>query len=250
MSNEQLVSEKSAPQVHLGEKTLSIIVPVYNEQKFIIKILQKLADLELKVNKEIVVVNDGSTDNTLALLKEFSKNNDIVLIDLTINQGKGGALKNGIAASKGDFVIVQDADFEYDPNEIPKLLDAMVETGYRVVYGSRFKGPDASRGYFINLLGNKALTLATNIVLGSRLTDMETGYKLFDGTLLRSFEISSKGFDFEPEITCKVSKSNVKIHEIPISYNPRNYDAGKKIRFRDGVYALIAIFKYGVLGKK
>lgn len=234
-------------RVKLERKKLTIVVPVYNEQLYIKKILEKLLAVELGLEKEIIVVNDGSVDGTADILREYESPDKRVKIIHKINEGKGSAVAKGIQASTGDFVIIQDADLEYNPEDIPLLLDVMIKTGANVVYGSRYRGKYRKAGYFINTVANNFLTFLTNLVNNLNLSDMETGYKLFNGNLIRSIKISSKRFDFEPEITCKVSRYKTAIYEVPISYNARTYYEGKKIKFKDGVQAIFAIIKYGVL---
>jgi len=228
-------------------KKLSIVVPVFNEQLYIKKIIGKLTALEIGMHKEIIIVNDGSTDGTQDILREYASAVDNIKIMHKSNEGKGSAVAKGVAASTGDYVLIQDADLEYNPDDIPLLLDAMIKTGANVVYGTRYRGSYRKTGYFINTIANNLLTLMSNIINNNNLTDMETGYKLFNGNLIRSIKIRSKGFDFEPEITCKVSRHKTAIYEVPVSYNARTYYEGKKIRFKDGVLAIIALIKYGVL---
>jgi len=228
------------------QKKLSVVIPAFNEQLYIKKIIEKLSALDIGMQKELIIVNDGSTDGTHDILQKYSSAENIKVLHKK-NEGKGSAVAMGIAVSTGDYVLIQDADLEYNPDDIPLLLDAMIKTGANVVYGTRYRGSYRKTGYFINTLANNFLTLMSNIINNNNLTDMETGYKLFNGNLIRSIKISSKGFDFEPEITCKRSRYKTAIYEVPVTYNARTYYEGKKIRFKDGVLAIIALIKYGIL---
>jgi glycosyltransferase involved in cell wall biosynthesis len=221
---------------------LSIVIPVFNEEKTIKKILDLISELPSTLNREIIIVDDGSFDGTREILKNINdKNIRIVLKEK--NSGKGDSLAVGFKESKGDYVIVQDADLEYDPKDYQLLLEEIKKNPKTVVYGSRFLGKfkDMSTAHY---LGNKFLTLATNILYGVYLTDMETCYKLFPGDFIRNMEIKSKKFDFEPEITAKIIKSGYKIIEIPISYQGRAFTEGKKITWKDGFSAIYTLLKY------
>lgn len=222
---------------------LSIIIPVYNEKNTINELLNKVKAVE-DIDKEIIIVDDASTDGTTEILKSMESNNpDVKFIYKQVNKGKGDTLKTGFQSSTGDYVIVQDADLEYDPNDYKKLLRTLEEEGVDVVYGSRFSGnyEDMSN---LHYLGNKMLTLVTNILFGVLLTDMETCYKLMPGDFVRSLNIESSGFDFEPEITAKILKSKLRIREVPITYKGRTYCDGKKITWRDGIAALATLIKF------
>ncbi|GIW69566.1 MAG: glycosyl transferase [Patescibacteria group bacterium] len=222
---------------------LSIVVPVYNEKNTIEKILDEIRAVE-GLEKEIIVVDDASTDGTVEILKRLeAKNPDIKFIYKEKNRGKGHTLKIGFEHVTGDYVIVQDADLEYDPHDYHKLIRALSEHNADVIYGSRFSGSyeDMSTLHYI---GNKMLTLITNIFFGVMLTDMETCYKLMPGDFVRKVNIKSERFDFEPEITAKILKSGLKIREVPISYRGRTRREGKKISWKDGIHALFTLIKY------
>jgi len=229
---------------------LSIVVPVFNEQKTVVRILGKLADFKLEgIEKEIIIVNDGSTDNTANLIKKFS--NKFKIISYNNNQGKGMAVVTGIKNSHGDYIIIQDADLEYDPNQIKNLIKPIIEKKSEVVYGTRLNRlPNLKRDeknplFLLHYLGNRFLSLITSILYGQWITDMETCYKLFPRKAVETMKLSAKRFDFEPEITAKLLKKGYKILEVPITTKPRGYDEGKKLRtFKDGSVALWTLLKY------
>lgn len=224
------------------EKKLSIVIPCYNEKDSILEILQKVKAAPIE-HKEIIIVDDMSTDGTRELLKEQVE----AMVDQVIyhkqNTGKGGALKTGFTAATGDVVIIQDADMEYDPDEYPDVVNPIFEGRAKVVYGSRFLKQRA-KGYLLNRLANKGLTFLSNCRTHQKLTDMETCYKAFQRELIQSIDIEEKRFGFEPEITAKISKMGITIHEVPISYYPRSNEEGKKIGFSDGLRALHCIWHY------
>ncbi len=225
---------------------LSVVVPVYNEKNTIEKILDEIKAVE-GLDKEIVVVDDASTDGTTQILKDLeTKHPDIKFFYKEKNRGKGHTLKMGFEHTTGDYVIVQDADLEYDPNDYHKLLRALNEEDAQVIYGSRFSGSYEDMST-LHYFGNKVLTLITNIFFGVMLTDMETCYKLMPGDFVRKVNIKSERFDFEPEITAKILKSGLKIKEVPISYRGRTHSEGKKITWRDGIHALFTLIKYRFL---
>ena len=226
----------------LEEVVLSIIIPSYNERENIINILDKIDQVE-GIRKEIIVVDDCSTDGTRDILESEVKNRVAQLIYHEKNGGKGAALKTGFAHATGDIVIVQDADLEYDPMEYKDVIQPIVEGRARVVYGSRFKNTPA-KGYLANRLANKFLTVLSNLFTHQRLTDMETCYKAFRREIIQSVDIKEKRFGFEPEITAKISDMRIRIHEVPISYYPRTNEEGKKIGFKDGLRAIYCIVKY------
>lgn len=224
---------------------LSIIIPVFNEEETIAEII----DLVLKTpyHKEIIVVDDGSTDHTRDILKKVENPSFKVLLH-SKNSGKGKALQTGISAAKGDIILIQDADLEYDPAEYPVLLNPILNGKADVVYGSRFAGHGAHRVlYFWHYIGNRFLTLLSNFFTNLNLTDMETCYKVFRRESLQGIQIKEQRFGFEPEITAKIAKKNLRIYEVPISYYGRTYEEGKKINWRDGMWALWCIFKYNLL---
>jgi glycosyltransferase involved in cell wall biosynthesis len=217
---------------------LSIIVPVFNEAKTIRSVLEKL--LSLPLDKEIIVVDDGSTDGTGKIIDIFIP--AVRVIRHKVNSGKGMALRDGIAAATGDYIIFCDADLEYDINQIPLLYKYLRDNRLAVLYGSRFINYRPKKN-FIHYLGNKILTLATNWLFGAKLTDMETGYKLFRADILKNLDLASSHFEIEPEITAKTLKQGIPIVELPISYDPRVKSEGKKIKYRDGLMALKTLIK-------
>jgi len=220
---------------------LSIIIPVYNEEKTILEIIKRVKKVNIKgVLKEIIVVNDGSTDQTK---QNLAKVQDIKLINLTKNQGKGAALRTGFRQAKGDYVLIQDADLEYDPKDIPSLINPIINKKAEIIYGSRFLGPHKNM-LFWHLMGNKFLSLITNILFNTTLSDMEVGYKVIPRKLLNSLNLKQNRFGFEPEVTAKLLKKGHRIYEVPISYAGREFHEGKKITWRDGVIAFFLLFKY------
>ncbi len=226
----------------LEDITLSIVIPCYNEKDNIEKIVDRVLKAPVP-NKEIIVVNDRSTDGSDVILEEKIKPLVSKVIHHEQNGGKGAALKTGFAHATGDFVIIQDADQEYDPRDYVKVLQPLLEGKTLVCYGSRFKEAKA-KGYLANRLANKFLTLLSNYFTHEHLTDMETCYKCFKREVIQSIDIQEKRFGFEPEITAKIAHKRIRIAEVPISYNPRTNEEGKKIGFKDGVRAIICIFKY------
>tara|TARA_Y100001958_G_C20971128_1_gene366087 strand:- start:6 stop:695 length:690 start_codon:yes stop_codon:yes gene_type:complete len=225
---------------------LSIIIPCYNEQSTIKEIVHKI-NLQVNINKEIIIIDDNSTDRTREILEKEvrDKVNKIIFNDK--NYGKGYSIRRGIENASGDYTLIQDADLEYDPNDYKKLLSPIINGNADVVYGSRFIGGDEKRVlYFWHTMGNKFLTLISNIFSNLNLTDMEVGYKLFKTNLLKSIDLKEDRFGFEPEITAKISKKNIKIYEVGISYFGRKYSEGKKITWKDGFSALRCIFKYNL----
>lgn len=232
---------------------LSIIVPAYNEAKTIWSVLEKLKSVQLIAGfqKEIVVVNDSSTDNTESVTKRFIAENPQLEISYSAheyNQGKGAALHTGIRKASGDYIIVQDADLEYDPEEFNILLKPVVDGFADVVFGSRFMGGKPHRIlFFWHTIGNKLLTFLSNIFTNLNLTDMETCYKLFKADILKGIVLNEKRFGFEPEVTAKISKvPRIRIYEVGISYYGRTYEEGKKINWKDGFRALYCILRYGI----
>jgi len=221
---------------------LSIIIPVYNESKTILKILDKIKKVKIPVKKEIIIVDDSSKDGTRKILKKI-KSKNIKIYFHNKNLGKGSAIKTGIKNSTGDLIIIQDADLEYNPFEYGKLIKPILEKKTRVVYGSRFLNNN-KKIYHRYYFGNKSLSFLTSIIYFTKITDMETCYKVFDANLIKNINFKSKRFDFEPEITSKLLKKNIKIMEVPISYFPRRKSEGKKIRFKDGIIALFTLIKY------
>jgi glycosyltransferase involved in cell wall biosynthesis len=234
-------------------KSLTILVPCYNEEKTVSGILIKLfgVKLEHNIEKEIIVINDCSTDNTLQVIEKFQEENPglpIKLLSHPINMGKGAAIHTGIKNATGDYVIVQDADLEYDPTEFNRLLKPVFETNADVVYGSRFVGGSPHRIlFFWHTLGNKFLTFLSNMFTNLNLTDMETCYKLFRREIIQGVTLKEKRFGFEPEVTAKIARiKRIRIYEVGISYYGRTYEEGKKINWKDGFRAIWCIFRYNL----
>jgi glycosyltransferase involved in cell wall biosynthesis len=232
---------------------LTIIVPAYNEGKTITTILDKLCAVQLinQINKEIVVVNDCSKDNTADVVRQFIAANPAVnirLVEHEVNKGKGAALHTGIKYASGDYLIVQDADLEYDPNEFNLLIKPVIDGFADVVYGSRFMGGNPHRIlFFWHSIGNQFLTFCSNMFNNLNLTDMETCYKLFRSDIIKNISLHESRFGFEPEVTAKVAKiPDIRIYEVGISYYGRTYAEGKKINWRDGFRALYCIARYGL----
>lgn len=234
---------------------LSILIPCYNEESMIVSILKKINNTDCGLPKEIIVVNDCSTDNTANALENYIKLNPDTNIKLqhhSINKGKGACIQTGLMEVTGDVVIIQDADLEYNPGEYLKMLKPIADGYADVVYGSRFRGNEAHRVlFFFHTIGNKFLTFLSNLFTGINLTDMETGYKMFKTEILRSIRLREKRFGFEPEVTAKISRiKNIRIYEVGISYYGRTYSEGKKINWRDGFRAIYCIFKYNIFSRK
>ena len=228
---------------------ISIVIPVYNEDATIRNILEKVQAVSIPFEKEIIVVDDCSTDGTRKILEDInrSKNGEYKIIYYDRNQGKGAALKAGFAAAKGDIVIIQDADLEYDPSEYPKLIQPISDGKADVVYGSRFKGEGPHRVlFFWHYVGNLILTMMSNMFTNMNLTDIETGYKVFKREILSKIDLKESGFGFEPEFTAKVARLGCRVYEVGISYSGRTYLEGKKIKWKDGIWAMWCIIKYSL----
>ena len=224
---------------------VTVIVPAYNEAATIEQVLRRLA--ELKLDAEILVIDDGSSDATVEIVGALqSQITGLRLIIHERNQGKGAAVRTGINASRGEIVMIQDADLEYDPADIPKLLEPLNNGVADVVYGTRFRGGQTQRAHlFWHYAGNKFLSLLTNILFNTTISDMEVGYKAFNGELIRSIKLVSDDFAFEPEVTAKVLlHKDIRIFEVAISYYGRTYDEGKKITWRDGFSAVAALIRF------
>jgi glycosyltransferase involved in cell wall biosynthesis len=229
--------------------TLSVVIPVFNEEATLLELVERVR--ASPVDKELILVDDGSTDRSRELLTELADHPDIEVILHDVNQGKGAALRTGFQAATGDITIVQDADLEYDPSEYPKLIEPILEGKADVVYGSRFAGGESHRVlYFWHSVGNKVLTLMSNMFTDLNLTDMETCYKVFRTPVIKSIDIEESRFGFEPEITAKIARRGLRIYEVGISYSGRTYDEGKKIGWKDGVRAVWCIVKYNVFSPK
>lgn len=224
---------------------LSIIIPVYNEKKTIEEVLKRVKKVKITgIKKEIIVVDDASTDGTKKILKKLElKSPDLKIFYHQNNQGKGVAVKTGLGQATGDFIIIQDADLEYDPQDIPKLLKPIMEGKAEVVYGSRFTGEHRNM-LFWHMVGNKLLTFLVNLAYNTTLSDMEVCYKLFKKEILKDIVLKEKRFGFDPEITVKVLKRGYRIYEVPISYSGREFYEGKKITWRDGLRILWVLVKY------
>lgn len=226
----------------MNQKKLSIVIPCYNEENNIEAIVEKVLQSPIE-NKEIIIVDDCSTDNTREVLRDKIEPLVSRIIYQEKNGGKGAALRTGFQAATGDVVIIQDADLEYDPMEYPKVVAPIFAGKARVVYGSRFLN-QKRKGYFANRIANRILTIFSNFFTHQKLTDMETCYKAFKREIIQSVDIQENRFGFEPEITAKISRKRIRIHEVPISYYPRTNKEGKKIGFKDGVRAVYVIWKY------
>jgi glycosyltransferase involved in cell wall biosynthesis len=245
-SRDQAAIHGVGTAIDVSSVTLSVVIPAFNEINTLEQIIARVEAVPLRT--EIIVVDDCSSDGTRELIQHMADEKRIVARLHEHNQGKGAALRTGIEAATGDFVIVQDADLEYDPNEYPKLIAPLVQGKADVVYGSRFAGGESHRVlYFWHSIGNHVLTLASNAFTDLNLTDMETCYKVFRRELIQSIAIEENRFGFEPEITAKVAKAGARVYEVGISYSGRTYAEGKKIGWKDGVRAMYCIVKYNVL---
>jgi glycosyltransferase involved in cell wall biosynthesis len=222
---------------------LSVIIPAYNEKDTVLELLRRVEAVPLSLEKEIIVVDDFSTDGTREVLGGLGRP-DIRVLFHAKNMGKGSALRTGFSEATGDIVLIQDADLEYDPAEYPGLLAPILDGRADVVYGSRFLGGPHRVLFFWHAVGNRFLTALSNMVTNLNLTDMETCYKVFRGDVLRKLSLKSRRFGFEPEVTIKVAKLKCRIYEVPISYAGRNYSEGKKIGWKDGLAALFHIVRF------
>ena len=225
-----------------GYTKLSVIVPIFNERNTVVEIMRRMRVVELPIEREFILVDDGSSDGTRQVLAQLG-DSTVKVVNHTANRGKGAAIRTGLEHVTGDLVLIQDADLEYDPEDWPKLLAPIFRGRATVVYGSRFTG-ERRNMLFLHWMGNRVLSLVTNILYNTTLSDMETCYKLFDRQVFDGITIRSNRFDFEPEITAKVLRKGVRIYEVPISYSGREFHEGKKITWRDGFAALYALVKY------
>ena len=225
-------------------RKLSVIVPIFNERNTLVEVVRRMRAVELPdgIEREIIVVDDGSTDGTRDVLRQLADSTvRIVLHD--VNRGKGAALRTGFAHATGEYILVQDGDLEYDPEDWPKLLNPVLRGRARVVYGSRFTG-ERRNMLLLHWIGNRFLSMTTNVLYNTTLSDMETCYKLIDRALIDDMNLQSNRFDIEAEISAKILKRGVRIYEVPISYSGREFDEGKKITWRDGFAALYTLVKY------
>jgi glycosyltransferase involved in cell wall biosynthesis len=225
-------------------RKLSVIVPVYNERNTVVEVVRRMRAVELPdgIEREIIVIDDGSRDGTRDVLRQLGDSTVRILVHED-NRGKGAAVRTGLALATGDYVLIQDADLEYDPDDWPRLISPVMRGRARVVYGSRFTG-ERRNMLLLHWIGNRTLSLVTNILFNSTLSDMETCYKLVDRKLLVDLGLRSDHFDIEPEITAKILKRGIRIYEVPISYMGREFDEGKKITWRDGFAALWTLVKF------
>jgi len=221
---------------------LSVVMPAYNEEQTIREIIEKV--LAVDIEKELVIVDDGSKDLTRTFLGELNGKDDVRIIFHERNQGKGAAVRTGIQNASGDIILIQDADMEYDPNDYPKLVQPIIEGRSDVVYGSRVKGNDFRHKYTLNLFAARLLSVMSNLLYGLNLTDEPTCYKVFKANIIKSISFNGNGFEWEPEVTAKLGKRGVNIHEVPISYYSRTIKEGKKIKWIDGVKAIWTLIKY------
>jgi len=227
---------------------VSIIMPVYNEERSIIAAVNEVAATPFPEDKEIIAINDGSTDGTYEKLKTISLKN-FVLVNLPKNRGKGAAIRSGLEKVTGDIVIIQDADLEYSPKNYPNILGPILDGKADVVFGSRFLGGGEHRVHlFWHYMVNKGLTTLSNIFTNLNLTDMEVGFKVFRTEILKKLDLKENRFGFEPEVTAKVAKQHCRVYEVSVSYFGRSYEEGKKIGWKDGVSALWCILRYGIFG--
>ena len=224
---------------------LSVVIPVFNEKSTISEILERVR--AVPIEKEIIVVDDFSTDGTREILQGFETGNDLRIVYQPQNRGKGAALRTGFEHVKGDIVVVQDADLEYDPNDYHALIQPIRDNKADVVFGSRFLGGPHRVMFFWHFIGNKLLTTLSNMLTDLNLTDMETCYKVFSSQVLKKIRLSCDRFGFEPEFTAKVARAHFRVYEVPISYYGRDYSEGKKIGWKDGVAAIYFILKYRFL---
>ena len=226
-------------------RKLSVIVPVYNEANTVVEIVRRMRQVDLPVDREIILVDDGSTDGTRSVLPHL-QDSTVRIVEHDVNRGKGAAVRTGLRHATGDLVLIQDADLEYDPEDWPRLLQPVLRGKATVVYGSRFTG-ERRNMLFWHWVGNRFLSLVTNVLYNTTLSDMETCYKLVDRSLMDDLALRADKFDLEPEITAKILRRGVRIYEVPISYAGREFHEGKKITWRDGFAALWTLVKFRVV---
>jgi len=234
------VPDRTPPKI----RKLSLIVPVFNERTTLVEVIRRMRAVELPdgIEREIIVIDDGSTDGTRDVLRQLGDSTVRVLKHET-NRGKGAAVRTGLQVASGDYILIQDADLEYDPEDWPKMIAPVQRGRARVVYGSRFTG-ERRNMLFLHWVGNRLLSLVTNVLYNTTLSDMETCYKLVDRSLMLELDLRSNRFDIEPEITAKILKRRIRIYEVPISYTGREFDEGKKITWLDGFAALWTLAKF------
>ncbi len=224
--------------------TLTVIIPVYNEVGTIAEVLARVQATGLA--DEIIIVDDGSSDGTWSLLQPLIGDPALRVVRHGVNRGKGAAVKTGIDLATQDLILIQDADLEYDPQDYVRLLEPIESGQADVVYGSRFLSDTKQPGIFWNILANRMLTLLTNLLYGNVLSDMETGYKVFTREIVKDMPLRARGFEFEPEFTARILKKKARLYEVPISFNPRNYREGKKIRLKDAFVAAWTLVRYRI----
>lgn len=239
--------DREAVQGGLRAPSLSVVIPVYNEERTLREIVQRV--LGAPMDTEVLIVDDASKDGSGRIVEELAQSHgNVRAFRHERNRGKGAAVRTGIAECRGDIVLIQDADLEYDPRDYPRLLAPILEGKADAVFGSRFVGGDSHRVlYYWHSVANRLLTLFSNMVTNLNLTDMEACYKVFRREVIQSIPLREDGFGIEPEITAKVARKRVRVYEVGISYSGRTYDEGKKIRWRDGVWAVVCILRYGLL---
>ncbi|HMO18603.1 MAG TPA: glycosyltransferase family 2 protein [Oligoflexia bacterium] len=228
------------------KELVTLIVPIYNEEDHLEEFLKDVDSLRLEAEKELVIINDCSTDNSWNILTSFEFKTPVTLINKTVNEGKGAAIRSGIKSAKGTIIGIQDADFEYSINDIPAVIAPILNNNADVVFGSRYKNSLLVHRTF-HYLGNKILTVLSNLCSGLYLSDMETCYKFFRAEIIQNIRLESNRFGFEPEVTAKVARLKLRLAEVPINYFPRNYIEGKKITWKDGIAAFLHIFNFNFL---